>query len=69
MREQNKAPEKELNKIEASNLQDAEFKMLFIKTLNELRGRIDEFRENFNKEIEIKNGDGKHKREPIRNKE
>ena len=37
MKEQNKTPEKELNKIETSNLVDAEFKTLVITMLNELR--------------------------------
>ena len=36
MKEQNKFPEKELNKMETSNLLDAEFKTLVIKMLNEL---------------------------------
>ena len=33
MKEQNKTPEKELNKMEISNLSDAEFKTLFIRIL------------------------------------
>ena len=37
--------------METSNLSDAEFKILIIKMLNELRGRIDRFSQNFNKEI------------------
>ena len=36
MKEQIKTPEKELNKIEISNLSDAEFKTLFIRVLKEL---------------------------------
>ena len=36
MKEQNKTPEKELNKIETSNLVDAEFKILVIRMLTEL---------------------------------
>ena len=39
---QNKAPEKELNKTETSNLPDTEFKTLVLTMLNKLRGRIDE---------------------------
>ena len=35
MKEQNKTPEKGLNKIEVSNLSDAEFKTLVIRMLNE----------------------------------
>ena len=47
MREQNRHPEI----MESSNLTDAEFKTVVIKTLNELRGSVDEFSENFNKEL------------------
>ena len=36
MKEQNKTPEKELNKMEISNLSDAEFKTLVIMMLKEL---------------------------------
>ena len=35
MKEQNKTPEKELNKMEISNLSDAEFKTLVIRMLKE----------------------------------
>ena len=60
MKEQNKTPEKELNKMKTSNLPDAEFKTLVIKMLSELRGKSEELSETFNKEIgnikmEIKN--------------
>ena len=41
MKEQNKTPEKELNKIETSNLLDEEFKTMIIRMLSE-------FNENFN---------------------
>ena len=37
MKEQNKTPEKELNKMETSNLSDAEFKTLVIRKLKDLR--------------------------------
>ena len=33
MKEQNKTPEKELNKIEITNISDAEFKTLVIRML------------------------------------
>ena len=36
MKEQNKTPEKELNKLETSNLSDAGFKTLVIRMLKEL---------------------------------
>ena len=35
MKEQNKTPEKELNKMEISNLSDTEFKTLVIRMLKE----------------------------------
>ena len=38
MKEQNKTAEKELNKMEISNLSDAEFKTLVIRILQELTG-------------------------------
>ena len=63
MKEQNKASEKELNKMETSNLSDAGSKILVIRILNDLN-------ENFNTEIgNMKNGDRKYKKEPVRNKE
>ena len=37
MKEQNKAPEKELNKMETSNLPNAEFKTLVIRIFSEVR--------------------------------
>ena len=46
MKEQIKTPEKELSKLEISNLSDAEFKTLVIRIFNKLRGKAD--RENFN---------------------
>ena len=52
MKEEGKTPEKELNKMEASNLLDTKFKTLVTRMLNELRGRVDKLSENFNKEIE-----------------
>ena len=36
MKEQNKTPEKELNKIEITNLSDAEYKTLVIKMFKKL---------------------------------
>ena len=51
MKEQNKTLEKQLNKMEISNLLDAKLKTLVIRMINELRGRVNELSENFNKEI------------------
>ena len=51
MKEQTKTPEKEPNEMEISNLSDAEFNTLIIRMFNELRDRVGEFSENFNKDI------------------
>ena len=40
VKEQIKIPEKELNKMETSNLLDAVFKILLIRMLNELSGKL-----------------------------
>ena len=40
MKEQSKTPEKELNKMEISNLSDAEFKTPVVRMLKELTGHI-----------------------------
>ena len=55
--------------METSDIPDADFKTLVMRMLKELRGRIDELRENFNKELKNKNRDGKHNRKPVRNEE
>ena len=41
MKEQNKTPEKEINKMEIINLSDAEFKTLVIRMLKKLSGYFD----------------------------
>ena len=41
MKEQIKTPEKELNKMEISNLSDAEFKTLVIRIIKELSEDLD----------------------------
>ena len=60
LKEQDKTPVKEVNKMETSYLSDTEFKTLVIRMLNKLRGRKDSLSENFNKE-KNKNKDRKHK--------
>ena len=60
--EQNKTPAKGLNKIQTSNLLDAEFKTLVIRMFNECRGRVYELSENFNNSIGNKNRYRKQKR-------
>ena len=51
MKGQNKIPYKELNKMETISLSDTKFKTLLIRMCSELRGRVDELSENFDKEI------------------
>ena len=51
MKEQNKTPGKELNKMENSNLKETVFETLTRRILNELRGKVDELSETFNKKI------------------
>ena len=50
MKKQNNIPEKELNKMETSNLPDAEFKTLVIRMIKEHREKV-ELTENFNKDL------------------
>ena len=57
MKKQDTITEKELKYMDASNLPDTEFKTLFIRIFNYLRGRIDKISENLYKKIEtIKKG-------------
>ena len=60
MKEEIKAPEKELNKMEISNLSDAEFKTLVIGMLKELSEDVNSVKKKIQSEmkntlIEIKN--------------
>ena len=52
MKDQIKTPEKELNKMEISNLSDAEFKTLVIRMVNELTGYFNSIRKT-QAEIEV----------------
>ena len=52
MKEQDKTSEKELNKIEISNLPNKEFKIMIIKMFTKLGRKMDEHSENFNKHLE-----------------
>ena len=52
MKKQDKVSGKNPNVIEKNNLPEKEFKVVVIKMLNELRKRIDEQKQNFNKELE-----------------
>ena len=49
-KKQHKISEKELNKMEISDLPDKEFKVMVIRMLTEVRERMDEHNEHFNKE-------------------
>ena len=67
MKEQIKTPEKELNKMEVSNLSDAEFKTLIIRMLKELSEDLNSIKKtpvrNQGTLIEIKNNlQGNHSR-------
>ena len=46
MKEQNKTPEKELNKMEISNLSDAQFKTLVIRMIKEISDDINNIKKN-----------------------
>ena len=49
MKEQNTAPEKELNETEIANLSDTDFNTLVIRTLKELT----EYRNNVKEEVKV----------------
>ena len=48
---QGKSPEKDLHEIEISHVLDKEIKAMVIKMLTNLRRRMDDRRDNLNKEI------------------
>ena len=48
--------------METSNLLNAEFKTLIIRMLNKLRGKVEEFTENLNRDRTPKNKDRKVKK-------
>ena len=50
MKEQDKTPEEQLNGVEICNLPDKELKVINIKILKELKGRMYEDSDKFNKE-------------------
>ena len=54
IKEQDKFPEKDLKEMKISNLPDKEFKIMVIKVVTDLRRRMDEHSENFNKERKYK---------------
>ena len=64
----NRTKEK-LNKMEMSNLPDAKFKTLVVRMFGELRGRVDELSENFNKAAENIMETANIKKGPVRNEE
>ena len=51
LKEQDKTSEKELKEVEICNLTGKKLKVIVTKVLTELRRRMDEHSENFNKEI------------------
>ena len=52
MKEQNKTPGEEISKVEISNQPNKDFKVMIMKMLTDLRRIMDEYSENFNKELE-----------------
>ena len=54
MKEKHKISEKELNKTKISNVADKEFKVMVIKMLTKLRGRMDEHSENSSRDTKYK---------------
>ena len=51
MKEQEIAPEKELNEMKLTKIPDVEFKITVIRMLKDLKGRMDDLSENLNKEM------------------
>ena len=49
-KEQTKSPEKELNETEATKILDAEFKIMIVRMLKDVRERMDDLSQNLNKE-------------------
>ena len=56
MKEQDKTPEKQLNKVEIGNLPEKEFRIMIVKMIQDLRNRmqakIEKMQEMFNKDLE-----------------
>ena len=69
MKEQDKAPEKQLNEVEIGKLPEKEFRIMIVKMIQDLRKRmeakIERMREMFNKGLE----ELKNKQTPRRIKE
>ena len=56
MKEQDKTPEKQINKVEIGNLTGKEFRIMIVKKIQDLRKRmetkIEKMQEIFNKDLE-----------------
>ena len=56
MKEQDKAPEKQLNEVEIGNLPEKEFRIMIVEMIQDLRKRleakIEKVQEMFNKDLE-----------------
>ena len=58
MKGQDKAPEKQLNKVEIGNLQEKEFKIIIVKIIQDLWKTMEKMQELFSKDLEeLKNRD------------
>ena len=67
MKEQDKTPEKQLNKLQRGNLPEKEFRIMIVKMIEELgkrtEAKIEKMQEMFNKDLEeLKNKDRKERR-------
>ena len=69
MLQQEKTPENKLNEMEASSLSEAGFKIMIIRMLIELSGRMEEHNENLTRDSKCNKEHRSHKKEPDRNKE
>ena len=56
MKEQDKTPEKQLNKVEIGNIPEKEFRIMIVKTIQDLgkrmESKIEKMQEMFNKDLE-----------------
>ena len=52
MKEQDKAPEKQLNEEEIGRLPGKEFRVMIVKRIKNLGNRIEKIQETFNKDLE-----------------
>ena len=52
MKGQDKTPEKQLNEVEIGNLQEKEFRIMIVKTIQDLGKTMEKMQEMFTKDLE-----------------